>query len=624
MSDTEQDTTLPTKTPPPPDTPSRGQLSPPPFNPYLSQDYLPTQPLPREDLDLGDPTDRPPHSILKNTEAKAVAIQEATTTLKEAHDKLAELMKNQNLTIEMRGRSSSLPPSSKRKAKSPRMSRQSSRDSIFNIDNVHLDKNIAGLTRQLHPLAAAGRIGLDPSRYSEEIKRKVARDITAQTKPEVVRKNFQDEINRFDYTEQFMESPPQLHDNLHSTTRAPVSNVKAFNEKLRAYGKKQRADSDTIADFVKDFVGAVNAFELNEKQASEIFPGYFEGSLRHEIEQDIRNQGLQLTIDRLFQFKCAQNTRQELKLALQNFQFHNNSLRSDIFDFQALYKRVHGPKNVEILDEYTRQKIENQLSAEALRTLNAIESQYYEDKGKDMAFMRWVHTILCSNLKLLPNRKIAAVKKVSCEDLTNLQQKIENLELQQRLTSETQCNTHQKEEETVVEERDLLTKFKEAYLQGFRDSQDTYISGVHQIQNDRGNSKTVTPIKPGGAAFAAAADKFPLKTLVSKNNGNYPDNNRVNLPYRMVGNFFVPDEKVVQVPEVPTFFALPNGNAVVNSALRNHFRTRCATCGMKGHSSEHPSCPLRDSDATWDLCGRCKAGYHSKCKLHADHWTPFH
>ena len=575
MSDTELDKTNPEKIPVSDDIPTR-PFSPPAFNPYPNPDNIPfsSQMNTREDSDLVD-TFRPPNSILKNAD-KYDTILEATEQLKNSQDRLEEILANQNL-INRRSRSSSLPSKNRMRSRSPAFSRQASRDSIFNI--IDAVDEVTGLTRQLQPLAAAGRIGLNPAKYSEEVKRRVAKDISAQAKPEAVRRNFQDEINRFDYSTQFMDAPPKLHDNIQSTVRAPLSNVKAFNEKLRSYNKKQRADSDTIADFVKDFVGAVNAFELNEKQANEIFPGYFEGSLRHEIEQDIISQGLQRTINRLFQFKCAQSTRQELKLALQDFQFHNDNLKSDVFDYQALYKRIHGPKDADALNDHTRQKIENQLPAESLRALNVLESQYYEDRGKDMPFLRWVHAIICMpNIKLLATKKPVFTKAVSCEEITKLQQKIEQLEMQSRRHPDKSCNTHQTTEVPKATEDSSLHTFKEAYLQGFRDSQDSFVMGMHQVSSDKNQQKTVTPIKPGGQAFAAAAEKYPIKTLISRNDANYPDNNKTTLPYKMVGNFFIPDDKIMQVPEVPTFFALPSGNAVVNSALRNHFRIRCATC----------------------------------------------
>ena len=274
-------------------------LSPPAFNPYHNPDNNPPQtphPEIRDGLDVVN-TFKSPTSILKTVEPRGDSIFEATEELKAARERLEELLTDQHL-VSRRTRSSSLPSRGRMRSKSPALSRQSSRDSLFNI--IDTPNEVVGLTRQLQPLAAAGRIGMNPAKYSDELKKRVAKDISAQSRPDKVRKNFQDEINRFDYTEQFMEAPPRLHDNIHSSTRAPVSNVKAFNEKLRSYNKKQRADSDTIADFVKDFVGGVNAFELNERQANEIFPGYFEGSLRHEIEQDIISQGLQNTINRLF------------------------------------------------------------------------------------------------------------------------------------------------------------------------------------------------------------------------------------------------------------------------------------------------------------------------------------
>ena len=42
----------------------------------------------------------------------------------------------------------------------------------------------------------------------------------------------------------------------------------------------------------------------------------------------------------------------------------------------------------------------------------------------------------------------------------------------------------------------------------------------------------------------------------------------------------------------------------------NHFKDRCAACGLRGHRSNDQVCPQFHSTTTSTLCRRCHAGFH--------------
>jgi hypothetical protein len=112
------------------------------------------------------------------------------------------------------------------------------------------------------------------------------------------------------------------------------------------------------------------------------------------------------------------------------------------------------------------------------------------------------------------------------------------------------------------------------------------------------------PIDATPAQFDKAAKSTDLGALLS-NRQDYPQDNSSTLAYDFQNGVFIPHQGIMA-----TFLAYSSGQTVLAKAIVNHFRGRCAQCGMRGHSAKHPGCAYHGLPATWDLCSRCRTGFH--------------
>ena len=87
------------------------------------------------------------------------------------------------------------------------------------------------------------------------------------------------------------------------------------------------------------------------------------------------------------------------------------------------------------------------------------------------------------------------------------------------------------------------------------------------------------------------------------------------------GGYFFPEEAVVGVPlYLDQFQRNPDGSSSISRYVEQHFIGRCVNCGMRGHRASNPNCPIRAAETTWELCTRCRAGFHAAadCKIAKD------
>lgn len=172
--------------------------------------------------------------------------------------------------------------------------------------------------------------------------------------------------------------------------------------------------------------------------------------------------------------------------------------------------------------------------------------------------------------------------------------------------------------------------YEDGMAQGARIAQDCFNMVRQQMGTEWSRAasesgkerKRAVPLRPSDPEHKDACAMYTQKDF-NPDSGYYPDNKKDSLPYKWEGNKFVPETKIMKAPTQTAFYKTGEGNAIPNIELKKHFRTRCLNCGMKGHSSNHKSCPLAKYGNIWDLCSTCEAGMHTKCLVHQDHLVPF-
>ena len=127
------------------------------------------------------------------------------------------------------------------------------------------------------------------------------------------------------------------------------------------------------------------------------------------------------------------------------------------------------------------------------------------------------------------------------------------------------------------------------------------------------------------AAKQAAMAQFTPKDLVS-HRMDYQDEHRSQLPYKLVGDRMVPNEKIPQAPPKPVFMTYANsGRNVISRVMLEHFKGPCSSCALRGHSASHPGCFFSGKTPTWTICETCNTGFHSPkdCRLDLSCVVPY-
>ena len=85
------------------------------------------------------------------------------------------------------------------------------------------------------------------------------------------------------------------------------------------------------------------------------------------------------------------------------------------------------------------------------------------------------------------------------------------------------------------------------------------------------------------------------------------------LPYdKRSDGSFSPYEKILALPLWADIFCMNKRTRTfeISNVIVRHFETRCTSCGMAGHESSHPLCPMRGCSDTFTLCAKCRTSFH--------------
>ena len=130
------------------------------------------------------------------------------------------------------------------------------------------------------------------------------------------------------------------------------------------------------------------------------------------------------------------------------------------------------------------------------------------------------------------------------------------------------------------------------------------------------------PRIPSATEYAEAAHQHDLKELVSKE-ADYPYDNQTRLDYEYKAGVFLPQKDIPRAPTHP-FRVFNDGKSVISYTTIDHFKGRCSSCGMDGHSASHPKCVYANCSPTYHLCSRCGTGFHApqKCAIDLNRVAP--
>ena len=489
-------------------------------------------------------------------------------------------------------------------------------------DRSDTDEDEAGIYTALRPAYAASLAVLKGDTNPQKVDR-IVRDLEKQKRRTTIRQ-FRNESTRYNYEAQFIDRIPRFDLSFWTRRKAPSKNTELLLKQMRRYNKPFASAGPNLGDFLKEFVTQVDAFLLSKKQAEKVFVTFFESPFRLDIENSLKNNTLEATIEKLFVHKCNRRSRLDEESAIRNFRFDQKDILSDVFDYEGHLTRLNPDISREALDDAVRSKILQQMSDEDAHKIGALNEEHLMEKGCVIPFPKWIHHLKTLDVKLVktpesPSKQVRAIAQdfpsATEPHPTNDPRLLHPAAMPENLTYIEGL----REGRRIM--HDCMSYFQSAEK---GNSQSNGNSRKNRQGGARSDDKPrARPILKTDPEYQTCVQKFS-KADLSPPGVSFPDDGKMRLPYDWNSHGkFVPEEKIMRVPSENTFFKDRTGTPVINTFLLAHFKNKCASCGMKGHAASHPACPLAKSGSTWDLCTICKAGYHTECLVDLKHVTDF-
>ena len=460
-----------------------------------------------------------------------------------------------------------------------------------------------GVAQYVIPGLSGGRMNLSGRVYPENQISRVLEAMKEAADPEAISRNFFTQLAMKPRGRDILEDNKQFRPDI---TQLPPASSTAVNEvdkhMKRLINGLLNADSPKFKATLNAFVTQCNLHRLNAEQASSLLPSYFDDTLQSSVSRDIDNKGLLKTVQDLRLLLCPASTISLCSEKTNEFKLDPNNLRKSLYLLADLIVCANPGLPAAVTDGMVMNQFMYLAPSDVAAASRKKAKEFRDNYPHSLyTFEIWrddIVQIICARPK---GQKF--LKHIEEEPVDS-----ENSQEQHRSPSHGQ-------EVYAVSLPDVTQpppNHRPGQQQNSGKQQNRANNNNNNNNNNNANNKKQKEFpKPATTEQIKKAQRtISLKMLISAPR-DYPHDHQNTLPYSFVNDKFVPDEPIMRAPDKPTFLSYSSGTTVLANAISDHYRGRCSSCGMVGHSAVHPGCVYARGTPTWHLCNRCKAGFHA-------------
>ena len=497
-----------------------------------------------------------------------------------------------------------------------------------------------GLAHILHPVLAGSRMNAAMNAGTRTYPRSQFENVRTQIKhvsdPAYIRENLFADLERNEHVDEILDDNEEFDIPTLQGPGATSQVLISLGKHLRTIAPRNLGyHSPTIRHFLNSFILQSTIHRLNEAQCERILPEYFEGELQDLVKRRLRFGGLQAVLDELRLSMCPPQTKSQCKRALDTFKIDATQPLVSLLQIQDLMMRIDPDMTRDRLEDQSRCRFMIAAPEPLTSASRKKEGEYLERfYGQPYTFHRWQRDIgrLGNNLAKHATKTIhEEPRSVSEEPLTvsKLEECLQTFAIQKPSPTESamgQLAALKQTADQFYEEGKRVAHEENKRVANLnyssppsnnapKPSNKAKTPKVGQTTQKRGRGEPPQPIS--AAQFQEACDKWKRVHLIS-NPEDYPCEGHDILDYRVDGKVFKPGVPIMKSPTKNPFGVFPDGNIVIHHALSNHYRGRCSSCGMLGHTANHPGCIYALQPPTWTMCDRCETGFHNPAKCALD------
>ncbi len=508
-------------------------------------------------------------------------------------------------------RSSKRRPRSRSRGRSRASSKASSREASQERERRRDQKRIptaVGIERLFKPVGAGASMALGAQgEFNQEEKERARLDINKRlTRPRIDAYLQEEKLEKAKRVEKrrTIVPPVELHPQHKRFPTMDAPDVDKIRKALKkSYGTFGMKDDKSLSYFLNKFVNTVNSNMLGEAEAGDLLSEFFSGDLQRIVLTHLRISGLEKTIRLLRFFKSDGSTILDQRDEITKWKLKKSatdSVKDQLLSLYSMFVSAYPDYPEDMVLAMFKGKVSHYLPED--NDINEQDEDHFETYGSHMDVMQYSKSVE----KVLKYGKssskkthdVFAVKKTSSQPSTS--------------TPPTSSNGPDKSDE--------LKKIY-AHLNRIDQKMDhnksyAMVAGQTppppQANGQRGGQNIFYRADDPG--YAGVVQQFVKKRDL---NAELPDTKAEEVPFQRLA-----DGKIEPLHHVP-MAQFPNTGIVMFSHKANrhyitkktqeHFRSRCATCGIPGHGSSSSGCPMRESTDSWALCPRCRLGFHLNC-----------
>ncbi len=487
---------------------------------------------------------------------------------------------------------------SKGRTASEASSRQASQDRERARDKRRIPMAV-GVERVIKPIGAAASMALGaPGEYEQAEKDKARLDVNKRLTRSRLDHYLQEERREQEKKIEKRRATIKavdLHPNHQEFQRLGTDKIEKIQKSLKkTYGLYSMKEAKALDYFLNKFVSTINDYTISENEAMDMLVDFFQGDLKTIVHTHLDSQGLERTIALLRFFKADGNTILNQRDDIGKWKLKKTStepLKDQLLKLYSMYTSAYPASSETSRLDMFKDKV-LQFCPEN-NNLMEQDEDYFDKFGVRMDIRKYTEAVE----KAFKHGKSTTVKDSDIFHSGN-----------QKSAPATGKNQHNREEDL----KGII-----AHLNRIDQKIDSR-SGTHTGHShgpQQGSGGVNIFYKSTDAGFSGVASKFRKKRDL---NADLPEISAEEVPFRRFRDGKIEPHPDVDMRPFPTdkgiFMWSPTANRhFVTRATQAFYRTRCATCGIPGHSSDSSGCPMRDSVDAWTLCPRCRCGFHLNC-----------
>ena len=439
------------------------------------------------------------------------------------------------------------------------------------------DSDVNPLSRIVGPLSAAARVALDSKKYPKRTKRKIRKAVKYAGRNATLEKTIEDTsrlVTRYtDKYDKITEDEP-VDKSLKYADPASKDTFQDIKKSLkREYNTKFAHKSDALNSFLEDFVAETNFYKLNHEQSEKLLTSFFGGQLRNIVRTLCKQFGLQHAIDAVRRYKGTQSGIEDFRRKIQNFKMPKGNVAESLFDLHSYYVLGHPQSPACATMVAFKDRVMSLLSPAGQERVAEEESKSRQAHfGEEMdldSFIKLVDRIVTAGTTSRNVNTVDTSQFLTKDDIPSLVREIANLTTQNQASGQDTGAIPKRKHTYIHDHNAMVTQAMDSCKK-------------HHLQNRH------FPVMPTQQySMDAKGQVWPQPKVFPK-------------PFARNLAVFQKDNNT--------------GRFSYTSAIRNHLKDVCITCGLPGHTSESHNCPYKDQPNSNQLCNTCRAGFHATCR----------